>query len=439
MDNRLCYRILAAIMLGCYPLFLLVGVSFRLPVWLPVALTAAAICAATVAHLQGTLLCRLEHRSRLLFLLTAIAAALLFGAASGALCALFFDTGAAVSCGALLTVAYLAAWRLRRLPLRQLSGAGTYTLLCTVQFLVLLYLAMYSEHSGESCLLSLLLMTLLFGSTRSSLAFQRAAPAGIHASAKRHNAVLYAVLSGITLLVICTGRYLAAAVRSGLTLVARAIGRFLVWLSHIGGESHDVPIDETQETTEVLQEQTAGDSILQWLLTGLLMLAIALLLWKLRHRLAAWLRSLFRRTVLLVRHLMGGAQAVPVPEQHPEFSDYVESITPAERTAVPRPDTRASWHRQYRRCRRLSDPTEQFRCGYGLWLSSLQLRRVEALPTDTPEEVCRKAQQLDDAALCRTVTDGYYLVRYACLPPEAEASRALRELLARTAKQLRHP
>lgn len=437
MRSGLYYRTLIALAIGCYPIFLLAAVMLYLPEWMPAALTAGAAAVSIAALLQGILFHRLERRSRLLGDAAAAAAALLSGGACILLCMMRFPMRVSLICGALLAAAHFLAWKLRAGTLHQLSGISTYTLLCTIHFFVMLYLSVRRGYDAEGCFVSLLLMTLLLGSVRSSLALDKASPHGVHKSARRHNAVLYALLAALGLLAICAVRYFAALVKMAGVLLGKAAFRFLQWLGTITGQETETPVDPTQETSAVTQEAGAGGDIVMLLLTMLLLAGAGILLFRMQHRIADRIRSFFQNALAMFRHLLQGTKTMTDTAQNCEYADYVESIAHRQEAEVRRPDTRSRWNKQYRRFRKLSDPVEAFRCGYGLWLSSLLLRRVEVALTDTPEEVLQKAMQLDDAALCETVTGSYYLVRYACQKPDAEAMQALRELLAQTARQIR--
>ncbi len=444
MRSKMRMQAAAAIAAGCYPVFLLWTVSLGLPGWIAWIFTGAGVVAAIAAQMQSLFLARLERSSPLMGTAAAVFAAVFAGTLCSVIAALLFSLKSGVAVGILITAVYFGSWLLRHREPEQLVSISVYALLCTVNFLVLLYVSLRSDYSVQGCFGVLLLVTLLFGSLRSTMSLYRAAPeaeyAGVPKRYVRHNLKLYGILSGIGLVLALFGKHAVQLLHWLLLLLVKAVIRLFVWLGSLGSDS--INSDTVQETTESIAEVTENSSSHEWLVTVLeilWLLLLLLLLYRLRHRIAAWFRTISHRMVSAIRHIFRvDAEETEETLGTAEYADYVQLLPPSERETAPKAGTAASWKKQYRRFRRISDSEKQFRFGYALWLSSLELRNVEVEPSDTPDEIREKARKLDTPKLCDAVTEMYYPVRYAHAAPTAEALGAMQLLLEQTAGKLRN-
>ncbi len=436
MDNRLKNFAFLAIVMGCYPLFLLMISVFRLPNGMAWQLTLVSAAAVLFSRLLGYLVYRFEHRSRILGMAAATAGSLLLGTVVLLSLVPFMERRAAVLFGICASFVCFTVWKHRNILLQQLVGSGTFLILAALHFLVLLYTSIRSEDSLQECCISMLLFSVAYGCLRCMTSLVAASPSQTSATAAGHNARLYAAYAAIGLLPLLFGRYAVQFVRSGLRMLGKMVLSFFRWLSTLTGTESEVY--QGEQAMQPVQGEAQSDAWIMAILELFWLILILVLVFRMRHRIAAWLSRIFRTAVQYVRCLFHGEQEIITMEAGiQEYADYIESIPAASASENRKENPVKSWKRQYRQFWKSSDGKERFRLGYGLWISALMLRGADLVPSDTPDEICQKAESYDDPTMSSTVTQAYYLVRYGEHTPDANAMENLEALLVHNAGTLR--
>ncbi len=436
MRNRLQSFAFLSIVMGCYPVFLLLTSLFRLQTEMAWYLTLLSVVSVFVSRLLRCAVSRPERRSRILGIAAATAGSLLWGAAVSLCASLLTEKRAAMLFGICAAAVCFIVWKSRNLHHHQLIGNGSFLVLAALHFLVLLYMSIRNEEALQGCCLSMLLFSAAYGCLRCMSSLAAASPSQTSSAAVSHNARIYAVYAAIGLLPLLFGKYAVQLIRSGIRMIGKNILSFLRWLSSLTGSESG--FSSSEQVVQPVQGEGQDDLRALFVIEILCLILILLLVFRMRHRIAAWLSRIFRAAVQTVRHLFHGAQEMPSPEDGmQEYSDYIESIPIADSPRKIRENPVRGWRKQYHQFRKTSDETARFRLGYGLWTSALMLRGAKLAPADTPDEICSKAEDFDDPTMSRAVTQAYYHVRYGERAPEVSAMESLDTLLAHNASVLR--
>ena len=419
------------------------AMTLSLPLWCWICLPSSAplqvLCLTGVtmllvlpALLQRWVLVRLRVRNLFVQYLVSVGLAAAAGAAMWPAARRMLPPFPAAGAAILMALSLRTACRLVRTDADRLLSVNFPAAAGTIWFLSWVLCLLQRQSLPGWCLWGLGIQMALYAAMRSRHSLLHAAGGTPTGACRVHNALMLAVCIGVPAGIMLGAGPLVEGLRTFLVRAGSLLGQFLRWLLLVlFGRELLAP----QEDVLPQQETPGTDRVLAWagmLTTVLTAGAAVFLLWRFRHELLDFLASVRYHLFLTIRALLRRRE----PERmHRPAGEYTDSVELLEAGSAAHPVKGAvSWRRQLRRFRREKDPVMQYRMGYALWLRALREWGIGHAPGDPPGAICEKAQGAPDPALTAQVTQDYYLVRYAQIPPTPEQTARMKALVERTAK-----
>lgn len=228
---------------------------------------------------------------------------------------------------------------------------------------------------------------------------------------------------------------IAGGIHWFLNVLKEGISALLRYLTS-GEGSKETPLESggSSQLERLPPYEEPGNGSLFWTIFGWLMLVGAIIgIYYYRREIAAFFRTIWLKLkTFLAKLFLHRGKAARSNELTGSYEDDVVSLpripaAPAEKKQKPY-DLRL-WRKEYRAYQRLPEGSEKLRKGYRLILLCFLLKRIPLLPSDTPEEIFKKAESRVPSDLLRKVTDSYQKTRYGELTPNVADLTALSQLL----------
>ena len=225
--------------------------------------------------------------------------------------------------------------------------------------------------------------------------------------------------------------------------ITRAVGWFLktvgIWLLNL---VHNVVLLLFGESLfpemvsmQNYQPQTVNNPILTAVIFAIVVGGVLFLLVKFRGEFWDTLAMVLSHLWDSVRRFIFAKAPVIKESVQGEYVDSVELLE-SDSTKIYYSPKKIPWKQKYRKFRRLSPSSENFRLGYALWLDALKNWKAQFSETDTPSQILEKSGGIPHPALTKNVTQIYYAVRYGNHNPTSQEWECLCQLLEEVRKNL---
>ncbi len=226
-------------------------------------------------------------------------------------------------------------------------------------------------------------------------------------------------------------------------MIADGLGKLLkiigIWLFHlirnvillIFGESLFPAVMSMPNETPQVTNNPILTGIISTAVVGFLLYFLI----KFRGEILDALEMFFSHLFDSVRRLIFAKAPVMKESAQGEYIDSVELLE-SDSTKIYHAPRKISWKYQYRKFRKLSPSSENYRVGYALWLDALKHWKAEFTEKDTPAQILRKSGGIPEPELTKIVTEIYYAVRYGNHTPTQTEWNSLCQLLEEVRKHL---